>query len=579
MQSIKYVPAVTAEAQVGDMQEDKKHVVLLGDQGQGKSTLIEIATGVTGLSSASFHSATEAATPYTTCCKRLRLTDTPGPATMRDSVNHNECIAQTLNGDPVHMICFVVMAHGRVANTLDNISRYLDRFSDLNDHDVLGVVITHMDTVRWKEEHLLPMLKEELDMHRAIFSYHGKPQEELVSDILKNCPEKALDLTIDNRAFSNLFKLKESKYKVLSTVREQVNRFKEIIAAFHKLTLPEGNRQQCTFEFCQFMTDEISRVRNQVSSKCGFDSQSPEGQGYLANMTNQLQTTLHEIQFDCMSYQVQSKTQRLRKCPYCDSVWSKYQLRSNWSSVQRDSVLSCGHRDGAMDDNPCMAHYGFEFDANNSLLKIVDNTERRDNVIAMKAASGTLTGCGRQLIWESMVPLMPHEIPESSTGRTSRKARSRKGKSRDPEVQESQGQPYSAEEHGLRQRWNQFAAWVGYSNDTDEDEDLNEVCEPEVFDIPSDLLEAKGSLPDDRTKTKQHSGGKVGDSLPQHDSASGQLPHIEKTVKQFSEVLDVENCKLSIYAKGDGGESAPVVEQSYEGEKSQLPVDAKGDMC
>merc|ERR1719468_923696 len=122
-----------------------------------------------------------------------------------------------------------------------------------------------------------------------------------------------------------------------------------------------------------------------------------------------------------------------------------------------------------MDDNPCMAHYGFEFDADNSLLKIVDNTERRDNVIAMKAASGTLTGCGRQLIWESMVPLLPHEIPESSTGRKSRKARSRKAKSRDPRVQESQGQPHSAEEDGSRQRWNQFTAWVGYGNDTDEE--------------------------------------------------------------------------------------------------------------
>ena len=65
-----------------------------------------------------------------------------------DPLPHNLGIAGALNYLPVSKMFILVKAETRLDSVVDNIRKYSDRFVEF-DPDILGVLITHMDTVSW----------------------------------------------------------------------------------------------------------------------------------------------------------------------------------------------------------------------------------------------------------------------------------------------------------------------------------------------------------------------------------------------------------------------------------------------
>ena len=65
-----------------------------------------------------------------------------------DPLPHNLGIAGALNYLPVSKMFILVKAETRLDSVVDNIRKYSDRFVKF-DPDILGVLITHMDTVSW----------------------------------------------------------------------------------------------------------------------------------------------------------------------------------------------------------------------------------------------------------------------------------------------------------------------------------------------------------------------------------------------------------------------------------------------
>ena len=131
--------------------ENTPYVVLLGDVGTGKSTIVEKVSNVTNLASGGDTSVTKSSTVFWSIDGSLLIADTPGSNAIEDKLKHNLGIAGALNYLPVSKVFILVKAETRLDNVVDNIRKYSDRFVTL-DPSVIGVLITHMDTVSWSSE-------------------------------------------------------------------------------------------------------------------------------------------------------------------------------------------------------------------------------------------------------------------------------------------------------------------------------------------------------------------------------------------------------------------------------------------
>ena len=131
--------------------EDTPYVVLLGDVGTGKSSIVEKVSDVTNLASDGDTSVTKMSTVFWSNDGSLLIADTPGSNAMEDKLDHNMWIAGALNYLPVSKMFILVKAETRLDSVVDNIRKYSDRFVIL-DPSAIGVLITHMDTVSWSSE-------------------------------------------------------------------------------------------------------------------------------------------------------------------------------------------------------------------------------------------------------------------------------------------------------------------------------------------------------------------------------------------------------------------------------------------
>ena len=82
--------------------ENTPYVVLLGDVGTGKSTIVEEVANVTNLASV-----TKSSKVFFSSDGSLQVGDTPGSNAMEDKFKHNLWIAAALNFKPVSkVLCF-----------------------------------------------------------------------------------------------------------------------------------------------------------------------------------------------------------------------------------------------------------------------------------------------------------------------------------------------------------------------------------------------------------------------------------------------------------------------------------------
>ena len=88
---------------------------------------------------------------------------------MTDKLAHNTQVAAALNYSPVSRMLIVVKADTRIDNVVDDVRKYAEQLADL-DLDVIGVMVTHMDTVTWSRERFINCLDSELGINTAVFS-------------------------------------------------------------------------------------------------------------------------------------------------------------------------------------------------------------------------------------------------------------------------------------------------------------------------------------------------------------------------------------------------------------------------
>eukprot|EP00927_Polykrikos_kofoidii_P049586 TRINITY_DN4362_c0_g2_i1.p1 TRINITY_DN4362_c0_g2~~TRINITY_DN4362_c0_g2_i1.p1 ORF type:complete len:462 (-),score=38.16 TRINITY_DN4362_c0_g2_i1:425-1699(-) len=384
-------------------------VVLIGDVGVGKSTLVERVTGITGISSDASESCTTESCIYVTPCRRMLIIDTPGSNATANAVEHNIWIAHALNYAPVSLILIMAKADPRIDNTVSSVRKYAEGLQDLS--DLLGYCVTHMDTVSWTSAACLGRMTAELGMTTAVFVGKKTPQEKSITDIVFQCKApKDVRITSDN--FPKYFKISNSNLRILGSVREEVARCqtmnRDLVESLRNFR--ETDRIDLIFEFQAFMSQEIIEAQKRVANAHGFSFVGPglaNEVGHIANLTNQLRAVLFEVRTLALGLASGHGVSGLRRCPHCGLVWAKV--------TGCDGETVCGNREPSLDARRA-AFATFHFVWNGRHLDISRAGNRQVPPRTATAVDRRQQGCGRSINWSHMAPVsVPVEFCESRT--------------------------------------------------------------------------------------------------------------------------------------------------------------------
>ena len=386
------------------------YIVLLGDVGTGKSTILEKLTGVKGRSSDANESFTKTSTVLWVPDGSLIVSDTPGSNALKDKLEHNVEIAGALNFRPVSRMFIVVKAETRIDNVVDNVRKYADRFLELP-MDLVGVLVTHMDMVDWTEEEFIPRIEDELGIDTVVFSRISTKREALLRSILETCKEQ-YNLTVNSENFFKLFKIHNNHRKILQSTSDEVKNFSEKKKAFDEARKSFSGKDlvDLVFEFQAYMTDEIVQAQKRMSEKnkftfCG-DGAANEA-GHVANMVNQLRMVLYDIRTECLGFQSEHGVSELRKCPYCSTIWTKVE------GCEGDTT--CGSRPSTVNDFRDSAYavlgtFSFRWLGNGNL----EITKSGGKTVKSEMNSSSAIGCGRTINWKKMATVsVPSEFSET----------------------------------------------------------------------------------------------------------------------------------------------------------------------
>ena len=386
------------------------YVVLLGDVGTGKSTLLEKLTEQRGKSSQANESFTRTSEVFWAPDGRLIIADTPGSNALKDTLEHNVEIAGALNFRPVSRIFIVVRAETRIDSVVDNVRKYADRFLELP-MDVVGVLVTHMDTVNWTEKDFTPRIEDDLGIDAVVFSSMTTNRETLQNNILKTCTEKH-NLTVNDANFFKLFKIHNHHRKILKSTSDEVKKFSDKKRAFDEEREAFSGKDlvDLVFEFQAYMTEEIVEAQKRMSKTNNFtfegDGAANEA-GHIANMVNQLRMVLYDIRTECLGYQSEHGVSELRKCPHCGIIWTKVE--------GCEGATTCGNRPSSVNDvrDPAYAELGtfsFRWHDDGSL----SITKARRKTVKSERSSIPQFGCGKSINWKEMATVaVPSEFSET----------------------------------------------------------------------------------------------------------------------------------------------------------------------
>ena len=398
------------------MAGEKPYVILIGNVGAGKSTLVEKVTGVTGISSAASTSVTKASCVSESVDGSLIICDTPGTNSITDQFNSNLEVARALNLMPVNLVLITVKADVRIESVAKVIREYLECFLPEDfPIELIGFCITHMDTVIWVKEELNHYLKSDLGVEKVIFSFPEKGRRALIQEMKDEClKNQPVQIYVDSEIFLKLFKINSHEIKILRETRKEVARFEKIKKDFfvHQKRYTDIEQKDMIFEFQAWMYDEIVRTQRNLSCNNNFSfSRGPDianEAGHIANLTNQLRQVLRDVRIEAMKYHIDVETD-FRKCPYCGEIWQKIE--------GCDGDTDCGSRPSdelKRDQVNGGKMANFVFFWNSIIQELV--TRKFSPVIREKErnSSGieaTQRGCGQTINWSKMAPVkVPSEF-------------------------------------------------------------------------------------------------------------------------------------------------------------------------
>ena len=341
------------------------YVVLVGDVGAGKSTLVEKVTGLKGRSSGKGTSFTRKASYALSTDDSLLISDTPGVNVTSDKFAQNVWIAQALNLQPVSQIFITVKADTRMENVIDRVKEYSSKFVALNKKEALGLVVTNMDNreIDWTESLFCEHLKQSnIPISNTIFSMKDTPGMRLIELMHNKCKNtedgsiKQFDMDIDSENFHKMFKPSQSDRLINDAIMKEKKRMalacESFFEVFDRLD-QETEKMDLLFEFQHWAASEMTEAQKRVAGDMQHQDEA-ELLHRLDFLKDVLTTELHKVKKRAEDFNKKYHDAVFRSCPVCERVWTK--------AEGCDGATRCGMGEvHASDKHSSLASFSFEW--------------------------------------------------------------------------------------------------------------------------------------------------------------------------------------------------------------------------
>ena len=246
---------------------DPPTVVLFGNVGAGKSTIVERATGLTGLSSDQAASCTRKSCAYLTE-NDLQLVDAPG-VDGEDRFQHVMEVAAALSLALVTKILITVAATDRIPSVLETLAQHAENLADF-DESLLAVCVTHMDKVKWTAGDFREALEGMSFPVPAMFVHEESSKDEILADLLGLCRnQKAVHVQITEENFLKCFNFTDGHLAMHRVVQDAVARLKRLVEGFmESFNQLDGDVDDALVGFWDQVSREMDSSKVQIADKC-----------------------------------------------------------------------------------------------------------------------------------------------------------------------------------------------------------------------------------------------------------------------------------------------------------------------
>ena len=404
----------------GEIKNSRKNIVLLGEVGSGKTTLMNKLTGADFQTGRDCTSVTSDVQICSSLDYSSIIFDFPGFKVLNDIIPVFKVQYKTLRNIPIRGICFVVERRDRPELIVDSLIGLKETFEDYCKNII--IIITKTDEMDDnKKEETKNYILEKTRFDKIIFSDINKDGHVILNYInsFTQNMEVLSEVTPKSREFLRYFKkttddrMKQFKKEFIEEFEDTIEIFKE---KFDQPSTDKALKRALFFALKDYKNNLIERYYDVAKREQDYSEYVLE---HVLAFSNQIFHDFDkfrvkaEKEMDICLTNYKGEVNKFKRCPHCGTIWFKIS--------GCDGKTQCGERNSAKDK-----FYGIYKDYSvkyeNKQLDITMSNINQNEIVSGNGISGLTqaeaqannnrsiqglhkiqpVGCGNYIVWREM---------------------------------------------------------------------------------------------------------------------------------------------------------------------------------
>lgn len=404
----------------GEIKHSRKNIILLGEVGSGKTTLMNKLTGADFQTGRDCTSVTSDVQICSSLDYSSIIFDFPGFKVLDDIIPVFKVQYKTLRNIPIRGICFVVERRDRPELMVDSLIGLKETFDGYSNNIIIIITKTdEMDDAKKDETRDYILKKTGFD--KIIFSDINKNGFVILNYINSFIQgmEVLSEVTPKSREFLKYFKratddrMKQYKREFTEEFEDTIEIFQE---KFNQPSTDKALKRALFFALKDYKNNLIERYYEVAKREQDYSEYVLE---HVLSFSNQIFHDFDEFrvkaekEMDICLTNYKGEINRFKKCPHCGTIWFKIS--------GCDGTTKCGERNSVKD-----RFYGNYKDYNvkyeNKQLTITNNNINQNQILSGNGISGLSQaeaqennnriingkhliepkGCGNYITWRDM---------------------------------------------------------------------------------------------------------------------------------------------------------------------------------
>jgi len=327
-----------------EIKDSKKNIILLGEVGSGKTTLMNKLTGAHFKTGKDCTSITNEVQICSSLDYKSIIFDFPGFKVLDDIIPVFKVQYKTIRNIPIRGVCFVVERRDRPELIVDSLIGLKETFENYENNII--IIITKTDEMEdSKKRETKDYILNKTGFDKIIFSDIHKHGYEILQDINNfiSGMEVLREVTPKSREFLKYFKkatddrMKQFKKQFTDEFEETIDVFQE---KFDQPSTDKALKRALFFALKDYKNNLIERYYDVAKREQDYSDYVLE---HVLSFSNHIFHDFDEFrvkaekEMDICLTNYKGETNRFKKCPFCGLIWFKI--------AGCDGKTRCGNRD------------------------------------------------------------------------------------------------------------------------------------------------------------------------------------------------------------------------------------------